>query len=555
MKNWMASVDSMSPRPRLLLVKVVFLVSAAATTAACVQSDELGQELPSDEPLGPRLDALERDLLPGATGDDVEAVQDYLASYGYLPNDALAEEYPAWRPLVSESPSVGVFDDATAEAVRHLQRMTAIPVTGIVDADTRQILRSPRCGVPEGLEHLDPAAKYALNGSRWNQATVTWAVMNTDGDVTLAQARGAASAAFAVWAAQTTRTFVQAADPDDADIQIRFASIDGPGGVAGQSASPAGGGDHVLDTAETWSVATPTPSGQYDLQVVMTHELGHGLGVTHSSLSAARMFQTIGTGPRTRSLHIDDTTAISAIYDTWDELPGGAKDIGASSDGSVWIIGESSESGGFGIYKWNGSGWTQANGGAVRIAVAPNGVPWIVNSSGDIFRRTNNSASSGSWTLMPGQARDIGIGNNGSVWIIGESSESGGFSIHTWTGSSWTKVNGGAVRIAVGPTGVPWIVNDDDDIFRRGPTGLWEQLPGEGLDIGIGAGNYAWLVGRNQVSGGFGVYTWDEQVAVGTAPVRAEWVNVSGGAVAISVGPNARPWIVNNDGEIFRTVR
>ena len=55
--------------------------------------------------------------------------------------------------------------------------------------------------------------------------------------------------------------------------------------------------------------------------------------------------------------------------------PGAATKISEGADGSVWVIGTNAVPGGYGIYRWNGSGWAREPGGAVAIAVAPDGTP------------------------------------------------------------------------------------------------------------------------------------------------------------------------------------
>jgi hypothetical protein len=72
---------------------------------------------------------------------------------------------------------------------------------------------------------------------------------------------------------------------------------------------------------------------------------------------------------------------------TWEVIPGKAKSFSIGGDGSVWIVGASSTSGGYGIYKWDGSTWKRVEGGATKIAVNGNGVPYIINSTGKIFQR------------------------------------------------------------------------------------------------------------------------------------------------------------------------
>ncbi len=204
---------------------------------------------------------------------------------------------------------------------------------------------------------------------------------------------------------------------------------------------------------------------------------------------------------------------------SWQRMPGLAKDIGVGANGSVWITGTDATGGGYGIYSWNGSDWTRIDGGAVRIAVAPDGAPWIVNSEGGIYRRTRNS-----WQRMPGLANDIGVGANGSVWIIGTDATGGGYGIYHWNGSNWTRIDGGAVRIAVAPDGAPWIVNSEGGIYRR-TRNSWQRMPGLANDIGVGASGSVWITGTDATDGGYGIYHWN----------GSDWTRIDGGAAEISV--------------------
>jgi hypothetical protein len=565
-----------------------------------------------------RLGAIDVDLARGAKGSGVRAVQEYLTTFGYLPNETLANAYPAWRPLVASHATAGVYDAPTAEAVRHLQTNAGLAETGIVDAATRNLLLTPRCGVPDGIARIDPSEKFALQtGVPFFApgATVTWKLVLAGGTCPKVPAQppqfpigsaapsntvscipacpsgqpncvhDAAVAALATWAQQTSLTFVEVTGTPQ--IQIQFISLwdlnptrwDGANGTLASTNVVTANVPFPtwyvnLDTAENWSTVTPTPAGKLDLRTVMTHELGHALGLAHSSLPAAKMYPFIsGTN---RTLDVDDDVAISSLYDQWEQLPGTATDIGANGAGDAWIIGTNPVYGGYGVYKWNGSsGWSPSDGGGVRIAVEASGIPWLVNDAGNIFRRNSSSVGTGGWTQKPGTANDIGIGSDGSVWIVGTNAVAGGYGIYKWdaSSSSWVQSNGGAVRIAVDATGVPWVVNDAGNIYVRSTSsatsGFWAQIPylppgngcpqpapGTGKDIGIGIGNYAWLIGTNSVDGGYGIYVWDGQTGgPSDAPCENQWLSVPGGATQISVGSFGRPWVVNSAGNILRSTK
>lgn len=557
-------------------IKRTLLVAAlASTTAACGADDSAGagSAAAGQASLTERLGSLNRDLGPGMKGDDVRAVHEALSRVGYFPNARLQQDYPAWRPLVAQGPAdQAVYDDRTAQAVTAFQANMQLAQTGIVDAATRAVLQAPRCGVPEGLPRIDVRDKYAQGGSTWNRTTIYWRVWDLDpgitlNGVTITDTRNAVRAALATWAAQTNLTFVEVTRTP-ADIEIRYGKMDGRDGLAARCDLPAQGGDMTIDYEEIWSVASPTPANAIDLQSAVLHELGHGLGLGHSGFERAVMYPSYFFGLQRRALDLDDKAGISTLYDVWEQMPGLARDIGVGADGSVWAIGTTPMGNGdYSIQKFNGSSWVATDGGAVRIGVGPNGTPWVVNAVGSIYRRTVNSPTSGQWVQIDGTAKDIAGGADGSVWKIGTTpmGTAGDFSIEKYTAGTWTATDGGAVRIGVGPDGTPWVVNSVGNIYRRTsrePTsGWWEQLPGQATDIGINDGNIAWSIGTTLVTrgGDYNIQVWDEQPATGggapPAPQLAQWIQIPGGARAISVDRNGRPWVVNFAGNIYRSQR
>jgi Matrixin/Putative peptidoglycan binding domain len=538
--------------------------------------------------LGERLEGVQTDLFEGATGEDVHAVNDFLAQYGYFPNSELAQQYSRWRPLVSERPAnVSVFDAKTTDAVRQYQAHLGLQVTGIVDGATRTMMRATRCPVPEGMMPLDPADKFALF-TKWNKTSLSWHLNNTD-DVTMQQAHDAALAALATWAATTNISFNELSSTS-ADIQITFRTIDNAGGSLACTHNPGNtsgcglpgdAGDINVDTAETWTTTIGATGASWDLQAVLTHELGHSIGLDHSSFSGAIMFPN---AQGNRSLTTDDKVSASVLYDTYVQVPGPGgpvKDIGVGADGSVWVIGPNAFDDGFQIYKMSGSiaspTWNGDSRGALRISVDPNGIPWTVGASGGIRTRNTTNPFTGGWISRPGLAKDIGVGADGSVWVIGTNARPGGFGIYKWNGSTWIAdaSQGAAVKIAVGPNGIPWVINDARNFFRYSTndplTGSWLHPTGVSTDLAIGLGNsppgpsdpdvgYVWSVGPIGTTGPANISVWDEQpfcnCGGNNAPMELQWspgsrMGAGGVNEAIAVGPNGRPWLVDNNGTIF----
>ena len=101
----------------------------------------------------------------------------------------------------------------------------------------------------------------------------------------------AAAATLAV-----TQIIYYGGDVDECDI--RFYGSNGSGPIA-WSADPLG-----------------AAAGEFDLQKIATHELGHCLGLAHSGNAAAIMYATTGdgSGPSERALHQDDIDGLNAIY-------------------------------------------------------------------------------------------------------------------------------------------------------------------------------------------------------------------------------------------------
>jgi hypothetical protein len=76
----------------------------------------------------------------------------------------------------------------------------------------------------------------------------------------------------------------------------------------------------------------------------------------------------------------------------WQQIPGAAMDIGANGvirdlhvRTTIWIVGSTPASGGYGTSKWNGNGWESIDGGAMAISVGPSGNAWIAANDGSIW--------------------------------------------------------------------------------------------------------------------------------------------------------------------------
>jgi hypothetical protein len=260
-----------------------------------------------------RLSLTTRELAADAVHEDVEKVQLYLSRYGYL--------YGGFE--------VRRLDEATQRALQQFQSHMGLPQSGVVDPATADAVELPRCGVPDipprGRATSGVSADFVLRGCDYEAEfrTLSYAFVQGTGDLAGTQERQPVRNAFATWQQQIPIDFVEVGTANNPNFTIGWftgshgdsSPFDGVGNTLAHAFYPPPcGGQHAgkmhFDDAEVWSLAGA--GNTFDVETVALHEIGHLLGLDHTTVPGAVMFPTYG-GPR-RALAADDIAGIRALY-------------------------------------------------------------------------------------------------------------------------------------------------------------------------------------------------------------------------------------------------
>ncbi|KAM5245966.1 LOW QUALITY PROTEIN: matrix metalloproteinase-27-like [Ctenodactylus gundi] len=235
--------------------------------------------------------------------ENAKIVKNYLQKFYHLPSD-----------IVYRSAKVNI-TYVIAEKIKEMQQFFGLNVTGEPDEETLEIMKKPRCGVPDTGDYM-----LTPGSPKWKHTDLTYRIIKYTPQLSGANVDATIEKAFQVWSAASPLTFTRILQ-GEADIHIAFVErdhgdnspFDGPNGILAHAFQPGQGigGDAHFDEEETWTVTTKG----YNLFLVAAHEFGHSLGLSHSTDPGALMYPTYAfRDPSTYSLPQDDINGIQAIY-------------------------------------------------------------------------------------------------------------------------------------------------------------------------------------------------------------------------------------------------
>ncbi|XP_071372745.1 transforming growth factor beta regulator 1 isoform X1 [Centroberyx affinis] len=216
---------------------------------------------------------------------------------------------------MTNSSTRSITKSSFSQNLQVMQAFFGLEVTGILDKETVQVMKAPRCGVSDISRYGHFPGK-----PKWEKRLITYRITQYTPDLSQSQVDATIAQAFQLYSDVIPLDFKQIYS-GTADIMILFKGgyhgdfypFDGPSGVLAHANSPgqAQGGDTHFDDDETWTL---TQRG-VNLLLVAAHEFGHALGLDHSRDRRALMFPTYQyVNTNGYKLPDDDRRGVQALY-------------------------------------------------------------------------------------------------------------------------------------------------------------------------------------------------------------------------------------------------
>ncbi|XP_043470917.1 matrix metalloproteinase-25-like [Leptopilina heterotoma] len=235
----------------------------------------------------------------------------FMKRFGYLPASEKSES------LYKES--------ALVDAIKSLQKFGNIPMSGEIDNKTLELMKMPRCGVADIINSKTREKRYIVGSEGWRKRRVTYYIANWSPKLKEESVIKEMERAFNAWTDYSRLNF-QNIDNPNADITISFSQgshgdgypFDGQGNILAHAFFPyemdSFGGDIHFDDDEKWEISSNYSEDGTDFFSVAVHELGHSLGLSHSTIPTSIMFPYYKGYTSGFQLDYDDLLGLYDLY-------------------------------------------------------------------------------------------------------------------------------------------------------------------------------------------------------------------------------------------------